>query len=178
MDVPCITIHKKQGGIMNKKIQFIVSQAIVASLYVVLTVIVGPFSYMAIQLRISEILILLCFYKKDYFIGLTLGCFIANLFSPMILYDITLGLLATVLSLIAIIKSKNLYIAIIFPILFNGLIVGLELTLAYELPYLVSCLEVALGEAIAMVLGLMIFKVLEKNEKIINLIKLNNDDLE
>ena len=163
---------------MNKKIQFIVSQAIVASLYVVLTVIVGPFSYMAIQLRISEILILLCFYKKDYFVGLTLCCFIANLFSPMILYDITLGLLATVLSLIAIVKSKNLYIAIIFPILFNGLIVGLELTLAYELPYLVSCLEVALGEAIAMVLGLMIFKVLEKNEKIINLIKLNNDDLE
>ena len=53
---------------MNKKIQFVVSQAIIASLYVVLTVIVTPFSYMAIQLRISEIMVLLCFYKKDYIV--------------------------------------------------------------------------------------------------------------
>ena len=58
---------------MNKKILFIVSQAIIASLYVVLTVIVGPLSYMAIQLRFSEILILLCFYKKDYIAGLSIG---------------------------------------------------------------------------------------------------------
>lgn len=159
---------------MNKKIQFIVSQAVVASLYVVLTVVVGPFSYMAIQLRISEILVLLCFYKKDYFVGLTLGCFIANLFSPMVLYDITLGLLATILSLICVSKSKNLYVAIIFPVLFNGLIVGFELTLAYELPYLLTCLEVALGEAIAMIIGVVIFKILERNKKIINMIKMDN----
>lgn len=170
MDVPCLTIHKKQGGKMNKKIQFIVSQAIIASLYVVLTVVVGPFSYMAIQLRISEILVLLCFYKKDYIVGLTLGCFIANLFSPMLIYDITLGLLATVLSLICVSKSKNLYVAIIFPVLFNGLLVALELTLAYELPYFISVLEVGCGELIAMIIGLITFKLLEKNQKVMNLL--------
>ncbi len=155
---------------MNKKIQFIVSQAIIASLYVVLTVVVGPFSYMAIQLRISEILVLLCFYKKDYIVGLTLGCFIANLFSPMLIYDITLGLLATILSLICVSKSKNLYIAIIFPVLFNGLLVALELTLAYELPYFISVLEVGCGELIAMIIGLITFKLLEKNQKVMNLL--------
>ena len=161
MDVPCITIHKKQGGKMNKKVLFIVSQAIIASLYVVLTVIVGPFSYMAIQLRFSEILILLCFYKKDYIVGLSIGCFIANLFSPMLIYDITLGLLATILILICIYKSKNLYIAIIFPVLFNGLLVGLELMLAYQLPYFISALEVACGELIVMIFGVIVFKILD-----------------
>ena len=170
MDVPCLTIHKKQGGKMNRKIQFIVSQAIIASLYVVLTVVIGPFSYMAIQLRISEILVLLCFYKKDYIVGLTLGCFIANLFSPMLIYDITLGLLATVLSLICVSKSKNLYVAIIFPVLFNGLLVALELTLAYELPYFISVLEVGCGELIAMLIGVVTFKLLEKNQKVMNLL--------
>lgn len=155
---------------MNRKIQFIVSQAIIASLYVVLTVVIGPFSYMAIQLRISEILVLLCFYKKDYIVGLTLGCFIANLFSPMLIYDITLGLLATVLSLICVSKSKNLYVAIIFPVLFNGLLVALELTLAYELPYFISVLEVGCGELIAMLIGVLTFKLLEKNQKVMNLL--------
>lgn len=159
---------------MNKKVHFIVSQAIVSSLYVVLTLIVGPFSFNAIQLRISEILILLCFYKKDYIIGLSLGTFIANLFSPMLIYDISLGLLASVLSMIAISKSKNLYIAIIFPVVFNGLLVGLSLYLALDLPFFLSALEVAIGELLAMIIGIILFKLLERNERFIKMIKFEN----
>ena len=176
MDVPCITIHKKQGGKMNKRIQFVVSQAIIASLYVVLTVIVTPFSYMAIQLRISEIMVLLCFYKKDYIVGLSLGCFIANLFSPMLIYDITLGFLATILSLICISKSKRIYIAIIYPLIFNALLVGFGLYLAYDLPFVISALEVGAGELIAMLLGLCIFKMFERNEKIMKLILMEEEE--
>lgn len=159
---------------MNKKVHFIVSQAIVSSLYVVLTLIVGPFSFNAIQLRISEILILLCFYKKDYIIGLSLGTFIANLFSPMLIYDISLGLLASVLSMIAISKSKNLYIAIIFPVVFNGLLVGMSLYLALDLPFFLSALEVAIGELLAMIIGIVLFKLLERNERFIKMIKFEN----
>ena len=159
---------------MNKKVHFIVSQAIVSSLYVVLTLIVGPFSFNAIQLRISEILILLCFYKKDYIIGLSLGTFIANLFSPMLIYDISLGLLASVLSMIAISKSKNLYIAIIFPVVFNGLLVGMSLYLALDLPFFLSALEVAIGELLAMIIGIILFKLLERNERFIKMIKFEN----
>ena len=159
---------------MNKKVHFIVSQAIVSSLYVVLTLIVGPFSFNAIQLRISEILILLCFYKKDYIIGLSLGTFIANLFSPMLIYDISLGLLASVLSIIAIYKSKNLYIAIIFPVVFNGLLVGMSLYLALDLPFFLSALEVAIGELLAMIIGIVLFKLLERNERFIKMIKFEN----
>ena len=56
---------------------------IVTAIYVVITVLLMPYSFYGIQFRISEALVLLCFYKKDYIIPLTLGCAIANLFSPM-----------------------------------------------------------------------------------------------
>ena len=65
---------------MNNKIKDIVRLAIVAAMYVLFTV-VNPFSYNAIQFRISEILMLLCFFRKDYTIALIIGCFISNFFS-------------------------------------------------------------------------------------------------
>ena len=126
------------------------------------------------MLFIVFITILLCFYKKDYIIGLSLGTFIANLFSPMLIYDISLGLLASVLSMIAIYKSKNLYIAIIFPVVFNGLLVGMSLYLALDLPFFLSALEVAIGELLAMIIGIVLFKLLERNERFIKMIKFEN----
>ena len=79
-DVPCITIqYKKQGGNMNKKIKDIARLSLVAAMYIVLTVI-NPLSFGAIQFRISEILMFLIFFRKDYSISLIVGCFISNLF--------------------------------------------------------------------------------------------------
>ena len=91
----------------------------------------------------------------------------------MLIYDITFGLLATVLSLICISKSRKIYIAIVYPVLFNGLLVALELFFAYELPYIISFLEVACGELIVMIVGVFVFKMLEKNKKIMNLITMS-----
>ena len=57
--------------------------AIVAALYVVLTV-VPPFnliSYGPYQFRIAEMFNLLGFYNRKYIIAVTLGCVIANFFS-------------------------------------------------------------------------------------------------
>jgi uncharacterized membrane protein len=92
----------------------------------------------------------------------------------MLIYDISLGLLASVLSMIAISKSKNLYIAIIFPVVFNGLLVGLSLYLALDLPFFLSALEVAIGELLAMIIGIILFKLLERNERFIKMIKFEN----
>ena len=63
---------------MKTNIKNIVRISIIASMYIVFTII-NPFSYNAIQFRISEILMMLCFFRKDYSIGLILGCFISNL---------------------------------------------------------------------------------------------------
>ena len=61
----------------QKKLK-IVRLAIIAGLYVALTWATLPLSYGLIQFRVSEILLLLCFYRKDYIYSLVLGCFIAN----------------------------------------------------------------------------------------------------
>ncbi len=157
---------------MNKNIRLIVRQALIAGLYVCFTLI-NPLSFSNIQIRISEIFVLLCFYKKEYIIGLTLGCFIANLFSPMLIYDITIGVTATVLSCIIVYLSKNIYVASIFPVLINGFLIGLELYLALELPYIISVLEVMAGEIIVMVIAIIVFKAFERNQKLMYYITLD-----
>ena len=162
---------------MNKKrftIRMIARQAIIASLYVVLTVAISPLSYGNIQFRIAEILVFLCFFRRDYIIGLTLGCFIANLFSPMLIWDITLGVLATIIALVLIIFSKNIYIAAIWPILSNAFIVAIELHFAFELPYFLSALEVGIGEAAVMVIGLIVFLLLSKKKRFMYFITLDD----
>ena len=151
---------------MNKKkitAGVIARQAIIAAIYVVLTVL-NPLSYGNIQFRIAEILVFLVLYRKDYVIGLTLGCFIANLFSPTMIWDISFGVAATLIALVLMILVKNIYVASIFPVVVNGLLVGLELYLALELPFVISALEVAAGEAAVMVVGVIIFKLLERNK--------------
>lgn len=160
---------------MNNKINTLVRLSIVAALYVLLTII-NPFSYNAIQFRISEILVLLCFFRKDYSIALILGCFIANLFSSMMLYDIIFGTLATVLTCICIMFSKNIYLTIIYPVLFNSVIVGFELYLAFNTPFYLNALYVAIGETVVIIVGIIIFSRLRKNYNFLELIKANQNN--
>ena len=159
---------------MNTKIKDLVRLSLITALYVLLTIL-NPFSYDAIQFRISEILLFLCFFRKDYSIALILGCFIANLFSPMMVYDIIFGTLATVLTCICIMFSKNIYVSIIYPVLFNSILVGLELYLALNLPFFINALYVAIGEAVVIIIGLIIFIRLRKNNNFLELIHANQN---
>ena len=51
-----------------------------AAVYVVVTLIGAPLAYDNIQFRISEALMLLCFYNKDYILSVSIGCLLANIF--------------------------------------------------------------------------------------------------
>jgi len=148
----------------------------VAGIYVAVTILLMPYSFYGIQFRVAEALVLLCFYKKEYIIPLTLGCAIANLFSPMMAWDLPLGTLATFISLFLITKSKNIYIAAIFPVVINAVIVGIELNLALGLPLILSMAQVALGEFVCVfVVGITLFKSLEKNKGFMRLIKFGEE---
>lgn len=149
--------------------------AVVTTIYVVVTWAFSFMSFGAIQVRIAEALILLCFFNKKYFTPLVLGCFVANLFSPFGLIDIILGTIATALALLGVMHSKNLLVASIFPVLSNGLIIGLEITLlngVFDLPiFLFNFCTVALGEFIAVsIFGVILFTVLKKNYAFMELI--------
>lgn len=148
----------------------IVKLAMVAAIYVALTYALSFMAYGNIQFRIAEALMLLCFYKKDYGIALTVGCFIANIFSPMA-PDMLFGTLATVLAVLLIYISPNLYLASLAPVLTNAAIVGLELTICFKTPFWLNAAEVAFGEFVCVsVVGVVVFKVLEKNPAFMKLV--------
>ena len=81
--------------------------------------------------------------------------------------DVLVGTLATALSCIGIIFMKKLLIAAIFPVLFNAFIVGAELYFVLGLPFWLNVLEVAIGEAISvMVIGYILFLIIGKNHRV------------
>lgn len=141
---------------------------VIAALYVALTVSFGSLSFFGgLQVRPSEGLCLLPLFYPEAVFALTAGCFISNLFSPFAVFDVTMGVAATLLAAIctrlvgkAIQNSKKtlpLKIALggLFPVLFNAAIVPLivllggtgtgEITAA---AYFAVAWEVGLGEAI------------------------------
>jgi uncharacterized membrane protein len=155
----------------NKKLtrfeltRIIADNAIVAALYFILTVALQPLSFGAIQCRISEILTLLCFWRPDFIIGLTVGCLLANVasWSP---WDLLFGTLATLLAncLIAYF-SHRLLIAAVWPVLINGAIVGSELRILEinAFPLYLNMIYVAIGETIAMAVGYTLYLLLKRN---------------
>ena len=147
--------------------------ALVAAAYVALTLVSSALGlgYGPIQFRVSEVLVLLCFYRKDYVPALIVGCLVANFFSPFGVYDIIFGTLATAVGVIPMYYMKNIFVAALFPIVSNGVIVGIELYLFGD-PLGVSMAFVALGElAVIGILGIAIFKlVIEKNPYMMKLI--------
>ncbi|MGD9886633.1 MAG: QueT transporter family protein [Bacilli bacterium] len=155
------------------KVKSIIKMALVASIYVVLTI-WNPLSYSEIQFRISEILVLLCFFRKDYIYPLTIGCLIANFFSPLGIIDVVLGTFATVIACFFIYKSQNLFVASLFPVIFNAIIVGFELMIVLDLPLLASMVSVAVGEfAVVSVVGYLLFRRLSQNGGFMELIEAN-----
>lgn len=165
--------------------------AAVAAIYVALTLALGDFSYANIQLRVSEALMMLCFYRKSYCVSMVLGCFIANIASVVGIVDMLFGTLATaVAALMIVFVSKVMPRALIkagmnertahilsfitsslCPVIANGLIIGAELYFVLDLPFVLSAAQVAAGEFLCVtVLGTAVFMCLEKNKAIMRLI--------
>ena len=148
--------------------------AIVAALYVVLTLISYPFSYGIIQFRISEALMLLCCYDKRYTWSMVVGCIVSNLFS-FDLIDCLFGTLATLLACITMVLLKKKFIASFAPAVFNGIIIGLELYFVIDSPLILSIIGVAIGELVVVViLGNVIFHYMEKDKKLMEVIGIKN----
>lgn len=147
---------------------------IVAAIYAVLTVLLGGLAYGAVQFRVSEALVLLCMFNKDYIISMTLGCFIANIFSTVGPIDTIVGTAATLVAVVLIYAFRNkvnMFVCSLFPVVVNGIFVGAELKFVAHLPFFLSVGEVALGEFVCVsILGVALFEGLKKNKKFMKLI--------
>lgn len=160
-------------GITTKNM---VRQALIAAIYFVLTITLGGIAYGPIQFRYAEILNLLAFYNPINAIGVTVGVFVSNIGSPLGLIDVIFGTLHTIIALFFITKSENLFIASLWPTVF-AFIIGFELSVlaGIEGGFLLLSAQVMISEFIIMTLiALPLFKYLEKNQKFIEIISLDN----
>lgn len=155
----------------KNKVQYISHGALIAALYVALTYVSAASGLASgtIQLRLSEALTVLPLFTPAAVPGLTLGCFLANLTTGCLPWDIFGGTLATFLGALGTYKLKNVpYAGAVPPIISNTLIVPFLLKFAYQLdgtlPYFM--LTVGIGELISCgVLGTLLTSVLRRNSK-------------
>lgn len=142
-------------------------QTMIAAVYAVLVYVFSISSFGLIQFRIAEVLMILVLFDKKNVIGLTVGCFIANLLYGAILIDVIFGSLATTIAgiLMYLTKSKP-GLSMLFPAISNGLIVGTILTYGYVIgPLWITVPSVFLGEFVVMyALGLPLYLVLRKHK--------------
>lgn len=161
----------------NQIVRRLTANAIVAALYFVLTWASAPIAFLGIQVRISEFLLLLCFFNKDYISGVTIGTLLANLMSPMLPWDLIFGTLATLIAAVAIaFFPKYLLPAAFIPAIVNGFIVAAELHIILEDPFWINVGFVALGEVIAVVVfGYSLMMALKRIPNLMELIGANQN---
>ena len=134
------------------KTKYLAEAAVIAAIYALLTIVLAPISYGAVQVRISEALTVLPFFTPAAVPGLFVGCIAANIMSPYGLADLIFGSAASLIGAIGsyLLRKKPLLVPLA-PVISNGIIVGAMLYYVYEvpLPLIVQMLYVALGEVVA-----------------------------
>lgn len=152
---------------MNQKVLFTVHAAVIAALYVVLTLLansLGLANY-AVQLRFSEALTILPYFTPAAIPGLCLGCLLSNIITGCALPDILFGTLATLFgAVLSYLLRRQKWLVPLPPILANTLIVPFVLLYAYGLrPLWLSFLTVGAGELLSCgVLGMLLLFTLQK----------------
>ena len=135
----------------------------IAALYAALTIVLAPISYGPVQFRVSEALTLLPFYIPEAIPGLFIGCVFANFFGGFGLVDMVFGSLATLIAAVLTLKSKNIYIAALWPVVSNMIIIGAMLHYLIDVPLIATGIYVGLGEAGACyIVGVPLMKILER----------------
>ena len=173
----------------NTKVLFITQAAVIAALYVVLTLLANAFGLAnyAIQVRFSEALTILPYFTPAAIPGLFIGCIISNTVTGCMLLDTIFGSLATLIGAVVTYLiahgtkkpgDKGFYntdkikkwLSPIPPIVANVIIVPQVLIHVYQiegtLPYFM--LTVGAGEVIScFILGMILLNALESRKETI-----------
>ncbi|MET3633381.1 putative membrane protein [Streptococcus porcorum] len=162
---------------MKLSVKDLTQIAIVAALYVVLTVTppLNAISYGAYQFRVSEMLNFLAFYHRKYIIAVTLGCMIANFFTYGWL-DVFVGGGSTLLFvtlgvyLFGRYRQEQLYSGLLnkafvyFSFFFAASMftIALELKVIAGLPFLLTWFTTAIGELASLLIGAIVIEKLSQ----------------
>lgn len=153
--------------------RFLVQAAVIAAVYISLTLLLLPISYGFMQIRLSEALTILPALTPAAIPGLFIGCLVANMIGPYGVLDMVLGSGAT---LVAALGSYSLrkwwYLVPLPPVIVNGIIIGGMLYYAYGVPIslFAAMLWVAVGQSVACYgIGVPLLKYLERRKSIFHL---------
>jgi len=144
--------------------------AIYAALYAALVVVLGPFSYGSIQIRIADsLLAVVPLLGLAGVLGHTLGVFVGNIFSiagPIDLLNTVPSFAMSFVVYYVYKRTKNDYTVIGTCITYSAILgttVGWMLSYLYGLPLLPTIAYVAIGNSIAsVIIGWPIFKLLKR----------------
>lgn len=159
--------------------------AMIATIYIVLTLVppLNTLSFLFIQFRVSEALLVLVWFRKEYVIGLVIGTFIANFFGPLggafSFLDAVFGSMISLLALQLMLRIKPRWAGLLAPIVLNGLY--LAIFLPFALPIEASAVigfafttyfTVAFGEAAVLILlGLPMVFLIESQPRLLQMMK-------
>ena len=122
----------------NKNVTMITQGAIIAALYVVLTMLANALGLanQAIQIRFSEALCILPFFTFAAIPGLAVGCLISNILTGALIWDVLFGTLATLIGAVGTyLLRKNKILMMVPPVLANVIIIPLVLCYGYGLSW-------------------------------------------
>ena len=143
---------------MNKNIRQMIYGAMIAALYVALTysqnLLIPGSASMAIQFRAAEALCVLALFTPAAISGLTIGTLLFNItYAQALPLDFLVGTLATLFAVISMRVCRGLTIkgfpllSLLMPAIFNGLLVGWELSVYIGGAFWFNAVTVAIGEA-------------------------------
>ena len=159
-------------NIKQNPVLFMAQAAMVAAIYVVLTLLGASFSYGEVQVRISEALTILPVFTPAAIPGLFIGCLLSNILVGCILPDIIFGSLATLIGAIFtwMLRNNNRFLAPLPPIIANVIVVPFVLRYGYQVPLPIPfmMLTVGIGEVISCgVLGMILYTALNRYRNVI-----------
>ncbi len=153
--------------------RFVARQAMIAAIYALLTYSGAAFGYGIIQFRYSELLNWCAFYDPKNVVGLSLGCFLANLTSKYGILDLFVGTLGTLLAAVCIARSRKKWVAALWPAVFSFLYSG-EALLVGEIPlalFPAVTAQIMLSELVIVgLIGLPLVSALESNRAFLSII--------
>ena len=176
MGADCAHFFCLGANSMRRHTHKLAHAAIIAALYAVLThfqnmILPGSASW-AIQLRMSEALCILAFFTPAAAMGLGVGCILFNLtFAAALPLDFLVGTVATYLAAKTMWLSRHITVGsypllgMLMPALFNGILVGCELSVYIGGGFWFNALYVALGEAIVLLTaGTVLYYAMKKRK--------------
>lgn len=150
------------------KTKQLVTNAIIAALYVVVTLVFPSFT--ALQMRVSEIFSHLPVFNKKYTVGLLLGVAIANIWSPFGIFDVLFGTLHSAVSVFLMLALTKKMTSVVKKMVVNTIAFSVTSFILAGMTYFIDptagafwpmYISFFLSIAIVMAIGIPVMKFLD-----------------